>query len=181
MSDTREVMYVRSPSNGLGIAGFVVSLVGLLGGCFGLMVLCPLGLIFSLIALGKPPRGFAIAGTVIGALGSVWLLLAMLLFGGIFAGVLGAAAVLGGDLRQTATVNERIDAFWTAQGRLPADMAELEAKNPTGIAPADLHVQYTKDGESTYTLKAPGLDKKMGTSDDIVTHGSMSTNKAGKP
>jgi hypothetical protein len=53
--------------NGMGVAGFVVSLVGLVP-C-GL--LCPLGLIFSLIGLGRQPRGLAIAGTVIGGIGSL--------------------------------------------------------------------------------------------------------------
>lgn len=58
-----------TPSNGLGVAGFVTSLVGLLLTC-GL--LCPLGFIFSLVALRKQPRGMAIAGAVIGGLGSLW-------------------------------------------------------------------------------------------------------------
>jgi molecular chaperone DnaK len=54
------------PTNGLGIAGFVCSLVGLCAG--GL--LSPVGLILSLVALGREPRGFAIAGVILGALGS---------------------------------------------------------------------------------------------------------------
>src|SRR5688572_25362426 len=58
-----------SPQNGLGIAGFITSLVGWIS-CG---VLSPIGLILSLIALGKQPRGFAIAGAIIGALGSLFL------------------------------------------------------------------------------------------------------------
>jgi Na+-driven multidrug efflux pump len=58
-----------APSNGLGIAGFVVSLVGLIP-C-GL--LCPLGALLSLIAVFRQPRGFAIAGLIIGTLGSIML------------------------------------------------------------------------------------------------------------
>lgn len=55
-------------SNGLGLAGFIVSLVGLVS-C-GLI--SPIGLVLSLVGLGKSPKGFAIAGTVLGILGSLW-------------------------------------------------------------------------------------------------------------
>lgn len=70
MTDPRTVHVVveQKPSNGLGIAGFVVSLVGLL--CT-VGVLSPLGLLLSFIALFKAPRGFAIAGVVVGLVGSV--------------------------------------------------------------------------------------------------------------
>ena len=66
------------PSNGLGVAGFVVSLISLF--CCGLT--SPVGLFLSLVALARPPRGFAFAGVILGGLGSAWLLiggLAMLL------------------------------------------------------------------------------------------------------
>lgn len=60
----------RPSGNGMGVAGFIISLVGLILTC-GL--LCPIGLIFSLIALGRKPRGLAIAGTILGAIGSLFL------------------------------------------------------------------------------------------------------------
>jgi len=54
--------------NGLAIAGFVCSLVGLFIGISSL-----LGLIFSAIALGRPGRrGMANAGLVLGIIGVVW-------------------------------------------------------------------------------------------------------------
>jgi hypothetical protein len=60
---------VRPAANGLGIAGFVVSLLGIL--TCGLIA--PVGLLLSLLALLKRPRGFATAGSVIGLLGTIWL------------------------------------------------------------------------------------------------------------
>src|SRR5215210_2130737 len=55
------VMYPeRRPSNTLGIVGFVLA-----------FCLPPIGLILSLAALARRPRGFAIAGVIIGLLGSV--------------------------------------------------------------------------------------------------------------
>ena len=59
----------QQPTNTIGLFGFIVALTGLL--C---CVTFPIGLILSLIGLRKPPRGFAIAGTVIGSLGTVVVL-----------------------------------------------------------------------------------------------------------
>lgn len=69
--------YETPPTNGLGIAGFVVSLSGLIV-CFGLI--CPIGLLLSVIALVNPPRGFAIAGAIIGFIGSILGVMAVLVF-----------------------------------------------------------------------------------------------------
>jgi len=55
-------------TNGLGIAGFIVSLVGMVL-CMGFI--CPIGAILSGIALIWKPRGFAIAGLILGLLGSL--------------------------------------------------------------------------------------------------------------
>ena len=60
----------RDSTNGLGTAGFVTSLVGLFLTCG---ILSPIGLLFSAAALFKAPRGMAIAGFVLGAIGSWWL------------------------------------------------------------------------------------------------------------
>ena len=78
-------------TNGLGIAGFVISLVGV-AGTGGL--LCPVGLIVSLIALGKQPRGFAVAGIVLGALGTCGGLAMFLLFGAAILAMLGLATAV---------------------------------------------------------------------------------------
>ena len=68
---TTNVVVQPAPTNGLGIAGFIVSLVGFLS-C-GL--LSPIGFLLSLVGLTKQPRGFAIAGALIGAIGTLWLFL----------------------------------------------------------------------------------------------------------
>ena len=63
----------ESPSNGMAIAGFVLSLIGCVVPC-----LAPLGFIFSMIALNgknRANRGLAIAGAIIGGLISVfWII-----------------------------------------------------------------------------------------------------------
>src|SRR5690606_10490150 len=74
-------------SNGMGVAGFLISLVGMCSGG----VLSPIGLILSLIAVGREPRGFAIAGIVLGALGSCGFIVTLLFVPVVIIGVLLAA------------------------------------------------------------------------------------------
>ena len=59
--------------NGLGTAGFIVSLLAL----FTCGIASPIGVLLSLPALFKPPRAFAIAGTVLGLIGTAFLLWAI--------------------------------------------------------------------------------------------------------
>lgn len=65
--------------NTLGLVGFLFSLLGVLT-CG---VIAPVGLLLSLLALFRRPRGFATAGAVIGLLATLWL------------GAVGAALVVG--------------------------------------------------------------------------------------
>lgn len=57
-------------SNPLGLAGFLFSLAGLVCSCG---VLSPVALIISLVALRHPPRGLAVAGSVISAIGTLFI------------------------------------------------------------------------------------------------------------
>lgn len=74
----------------MGIAGFVLSLLGLVS-C-GL--LSPIGLILSWIGMYREPKGLAIAGFVMGLIGSFWLFVALAF--GLFAVVLGLLGIAAG-------------------------------------------------------------------------------------
>lgn len=67
----QQVVIQAPATNGLGTAGFVCSLLGVL--TCGL--LSPIGLFFSLVGIVRAPRGMAFAGSVLGAFGSAWLAL----------------------------------------------------------------------------------------------------------
>lgn len=78
------IRHDESKTNGIGIAGFIISLIGLFvswipffGWCIWLV-----GLILSFIGLFKAPRGLAIAGMVISFIGIIILILFV---GAIFA------------------------------------------------------------------------------------------------
>ncbi|MBC7834911.1 MAG: hypothetical protein H7Y88_07400 [Phycisphaerales bacterium] len=76
--------------NGLGLAGFIVSLIGLIS-CG---ILSPIGLIMSWIAKSREPKGLAIAGVVLGLVGSAELILFLAL--GVFGMILAALGLAAG-------------------------------------------------------------------------------------
>ncbi len=71
-------------SNGIGIAGFILSVLAIFVGWVPFLgwLVWVLGLILSFIGVFKAPKGFAIAGLIISLIGVV---LFIFLFGAIFA------------------------------------------------------------------------------------------------
>lgn len=80
MTDTQQQpIIIRNqppPSNGMGIAGFVLSLAAWFGGWIPVAgwIIWFLGLLFSFIGLFKKPRGLAVAGLIISLIGFIILL-----------------------------------------------------------------------------------------------------------
>lgn len=160
-------------TNGLGVAGFIISLIGLVG-TGG--VLCPVGLIISLIAMGRRPRGFAIAGAVLGFLGTCGGLLLVLLAGGAILAALGIglAAIalqepqkleLTGEMAKIAVAV----AQYKEQNRyVPANLA-LVHLNPSDLNdPWGTPYEYLvlKDGQS-FDLISAGEDGVFDSPDDL--------------
>lgn len=148
-------------TNVLGVVGFGLS-----------FCLSPLGLLVSLVALTKQPRGFAVAGTAIGVLGTlVW-------------GCAGFVYVKFGDaFVKTYEVMAEYEQMKAAvavhasshDGALPEDLAGVglrpEAlKDPWGN---DYKYERTEDGKS-WTLTVASFDGQFGTADDLVLTSSMS-------
>lgn len=102
MSQQPNVVYVQRQSNSMGLAGFIISLVGWVS-CG---VLCPIGLVLSLIGLRKQPRGFAVAGVILGGLGCIWGIIA-LFFGGV-ALLLGCGGVVCGGIAPQVVTHVRM-------------------------------------------------------------------------
>ncbi len=180
-------------ANGLGIAGFVCSVIGL---CTG-GLLSPVGLILSLIALNRPPRGLAIAGVVIGALGScgiiaaavfVPVLIAVALAAlGLTAAAVGIAALAGPDVE--AQVEMAILAFNVENykkqhsGALPNSLLDAaQSVDPnSGLFKDPWGHEYifepSEDGH-TYRIFSAGLDGIPGTPDDIQSEATQSQTPA---
>ncbi|MBN8646024.1 MAG: type II secretion system protein GspG [Planctomycetes bacterium] len=141
----------RSQSNTLGLVGFILA-----------FCLSPIGLLLSLVALLKVPRGFAIAGVIVGLIGTaVWgfVIYGVVLVGGAAMKAMETANAVG-DL-QTALASAK-----TPEGEYPADLSGIASKNDAwGHA---LVYERTPDKKG-YLLTSPGADGQAGTSDDFVT------------
>ena len=164
-------------SNGLAIAGFVCSLLGLFTG----FLLSPIGLILSLVALGRPGgRGFAVAGVVIGLLGSCGAIVAVLLVVLLGAGAVLAAVGLGIAmiaLAEPEKVELTSDMFNIAiaaklyedeQGVLPADLGLLKMRESVRSDPWGNPYEYHFiDQDPGFEIISWGKDGESGTEDDV--------------
>lgn len=146
-------------SNPLGVVGFVLSL---------LCVTSPIGLLLSLIALTKAPRGFAIAGTIIGLFFSS--IIGLLAYGGV---VYGTFVV---DYMQISLDLERLRVeareYAGENQAPPASLDDLgwdEKSDPWGH-----EYVFTSNAETMiWELRSVGPDGVADTGDDLVFDSTM--------
>lgn len=169
MSSSEQHTPSQPETNGLGIAGFICSIVGFV--TCGL--LSPLGLLFSLIALFRSPRGFAIAGTVLGAIGSLFFFLvgmAMLL---PLLAVVGIGAAAFEAMAPLIEASARIDEYQVTHQALPNE--EEGTKLIGGITDTwNRALKYTPADDGSFTISSAGEDGQFGNDDDVDFNSSMS-------
>ncbi len=160
MSAPDEPVIARTQSNRLGMAGFVCAVVGSLT-CG---VLSPLALVFSAIALFKRPRGLAIAGTVLGLIGSLWLAF----FGvALVLGMLGlrvAEEIATTDSLRDAAM--RIDEYEGEHGAYPSQEEGQRIIQPYTDDWGNA-LRYAVVAGGAYTIISSGRDGTFGTADDL--------------
>lgn len=156
----------RPQSNVLGIVGFILS-----------FCVSPIGLILSLIALRKPPRGLAIGGVVVGVLGTVvWAVLIASMAAGwkyIKAGIEGVT-----DYQQ---INAAMTSYHQNNGSYASsldDLSGLTSDEKIDAWGTAYRLEVKPDG-SGWDLISAGMDGKFGTSDDITLTNDMSENEVG--
>jgi len=151
--------------NGLGIAGFVISLLGVL--TFGL--LSPVGLFFSLLGMLRSPRGFAATGTLLGLLGTgFWALLIYAVLHADHSRREHAEVTRGrqATVRQIDEVNKQINEFvMENEGNLPDEIdgnrLAVQRQDAWG---QELQYQPNKSG---FVILSAGPDGKFQTRDDV--------------
>jgi hypothetical protein len=170
-------LYVSEPyapaseTNSLGLAGFICSILGLVTAG----ILSPIGLILSLVALGRRPRGFAIAGVVIGLVGSCGGIVIFLLFSAAILALLGIAAAIvlsdpqrleiSGDMISTAVAIEK---YRDENRYLPASLGLLGLSESTLTDPWGERYRYDlKDPQGNFDLVSAGADRTFDTKDDV--------------
>ena len=149
------------PSNGLGTAGFVVSLIGLLT-CGSLSIF---GLVISLFGLRKKPKGLAITGAILGAVGLIELGLAVFaVYNTVQAfGNMQASLYKMANQSTAEQIARDVAKEWESTGQLPS---EAEGLVDTKLDVYGNAFEYETDG-SSFTIRSAGQDQEFNTEDDI--------------
>lgn len=159
----------KPETNALGIAGFVVSLVGLLltGGC-----LSPVGLVLSIVAVFKAPRGFAIAGIILGVIGSLGFIIAFVVLGAVVLAMFAVIATVGmagwEAYSELDTYKDQLNAYYAEHGSYPYALDEVgvDLDRLDQVYGGNWAYERSEDGNS-FTIAGPGPDGQEGTEDDF--------------
>ena len=172
---------VRPGSNRLGFWGFICSVLGFV--CTA-GVLCPIGFLLSLFALRKNPRGFAIAGSVIGGVGTllcILLILVSLLTIGVAKGI--STAIKRGvpyvkSVADGASLYNQIDIYRKTNSALPKSLDDLHVDSDALIDGWGHKFHYQLNDDGSFNIISDGPDGKQGTLDDIrSTNGKVAPHK----
>jgi hypothetical protein len=167
--------------NGLGVAGFFIALIGLF---IPTGIVALLGLLISLAALGRPPRGFAAMGVVIGLFGTVlWLAITGLVVVGGLAG--GAIAILAVAAMFVMTQPEIIEVtsdmfnvtiaaveYEEQHGQFPDEISDMGLGVTTLTDPWGNPYRYRlANHDPGFDVMSNGADGMAGTDDDMALSG----------
>lgn len=182
---TVHVHTIQSPQNGVGLAGFILSLVGLLS-C-GL--LSPIGLILSFVGMFKNPKGFAITGLILGILGSLWIVVVVVFIG--VAGVMAAAGIAAASQHMPtiateismSMVSNEIDSYHRQHNALPDDTAGAALLQQPGTRKDHWgnSFDYRRLASDRFELISAGPDGNFGTPDDITETFEMDASGESEP
>ncbi|HYD01207.1 MAG TPA: hypothetical protein VEB22_08270, partial [Phycisphaerales bacterium] len=146
-------------------------------GWFSCGLLCPVGLVLSLVGLRKQPRGLAVAGVILGLLGTVWGVIAWVFIG--LAGLISCGGVMCGGIAPHVVTNahmamleDDIERFRRTNGRLPDSLTEAGRRGHRSTRDGwgrPLRMELNADG--TFTIVSDGPDGVPQTGDDIRRDG----------
>ncbi len=181
-SDTQSLAIPIRETNGLGAVGLVVSLVGLV---VPTGVVSLLGLLISLVALSRAPRGFAAAGVFFGLLGAAfWLIVLVLALAvGMLAALAGAVVFAGIFMLTQPEVIEvttdmanlaiGIQYYERQQQAMPEDLDDLGLGVATLTDPWGNRYRYVlaANTEPGFDVWSSGKDGEFETDDDLALSG----------
>lgn len=153
----------RPKANVLGIVGFVLA-----------FCLSPIGLLLSIIAAFKAPRAFAIAGIIVGLIGTAFWAVSIAgisMMGTYFKS--GIEFVI--DAEQ---ISNAASAYVSSHnGDAPPDLAALQLPRDTATDPWGQSYRLTPGTSGAWTLESAGIDGTWGTTDDILIDSTMDQNQ----
>jgi hypothetical protein len=177
-SEPRFVMVPVREKNGLGVAGFLIAFIGLF---VPTGILAILGLLISLVALGRSPRGLAALGVITGLFGTV-LWLGIMVIAGFTAIAAGAGLVLLATGAFVLTHSEVVEVTadminvslaiierQDRDGRLPDDPSALGLAVSTLTDPWGNRYRFEGiDDGPGFDVYSAGGDGQFGTEDDLA-------------
>ena len=167
--------------NGLGIVGFLIAFIGLF---IPTGIVALLGMLISLVALGKSPRFFAGLGVLTGLFGTViWLVITILALIGLFVGSVVAVVFSAGAFIITQpevvevssdmiNVTMAVAEYEKKNNKLPEDVASLGLGVSTLTDPWGNAYNYQIiDADPGFDVISSGVDGEFDTDDDMKLSG----------
>jgi hypothetical protein len=164
------VMMPVAQRNGLGTFGFLVALIGFF---IPTGIVALLGLVLSLAAIGRSPRGMAAMGVIIGLLGTVFWLVVM--GAALVVGVVAALGIAVVTAAGFAIMNPEVLEVSSDMVNVVVAVEEYKQdheKHPAGLTDLALGVSITTDPwGGTYRLVSADPNANDGLDFDIVSGG----------
>ncbi|MCH7664238.1 MAG: type II secretion system protein GspG [Chloroflexi bacterium] len=167
--------------NGLGVAGFLIAFIGLF---IPTGIVALLGMLISLVALGKGPRFFAGLGVLTGLFGTViWLVITILALIGLLVGSVVAVVFSAGAFIITQpevvevssdmiNVTMAVAEYEKKNNKLPEDVASLGLGVSTLTDPWGNAYNYQIiDADPGFDVISSGSDGEFDTDDDMKLSG----------
>jgi hypothetical protein len=167
--------------NGLGVVGFLIAFIGLF---IPTGIVALLGMLISLVALGKSPRFFAGIGVITGLFGTViWLVITLLALVALFVGTLAAVVFSAGAFIITQpevievssdmiNVTIAVAEYEKKNNKLPEEVDSLGLSVSTLIDPwGNAYSYQLTDADPGFDLVSGGSDGKFDTDDDMKLSG----------
>lgn len=148
------------PKNVLGIVGFIFSITCLLA---------PLGLLMSIFALLKRPKGFAIAGTIVGLLFSIPH--GVIAYSAYQWSTMSPGEIVAAQAStETGTIAFAIEKHVARTGSAPTSLGEVDLSEASRTDFWGTPYRYEPDpaGGTDWTLSSAGPDGEFGTTDDLI-------------
>ncbi len=175
--NTPYIMVPVRERNGLGVAGFLIAFIGLF---IPTGIVALLGMLISLVALGKGPRFFAGLGVLTGLFGTViWLVITILALIGLLVGSVVAVVFSAGAFIITQpevvevssdmiNVTMAVAEYEKKNNKLPEDVASLGLGVSTLTDPWGNAYNYQLiDADPGFDVISSGVDGEFDTDDDM--------------
>ena len=160
----------NSGTNGIGLAGFIVSLAGLV---LCILPACPVGLILSIIGIRRNPRGFAIAGLVLGIIGTVPMIVIPIVWGTVILAFLSTPPSAGAHAKTQAALEKGGQAIAAFKRASATFLPTLTARrSSTTSATATVTSSVITSSPMDISKCATRADGTFNTPDDITITGS---------